>query len=526
MILQFSNARVEIARQGDLAQLTTLSHAGRKLQVLGKPSWLVDFDQLGYSRNRPEIEAALEEAVCGYLDRPESWYRLARLSGRFLVLVSRGEELQELITSDQLPNTLYYYQEHGRLVLSDDVWACLPRLRPLSPEAYSEANLAYFDQKKTCIPDETLFKGLFRLRPATIYRVQEAGLHPQRAVYYVKQDPGRFRFEDFLAVIGRQLEPGRYTLAYSTGIDSHHLLQTFGDWIEDLCTVYYAAPHQEPERSKEAGVAVINALEADKPFQLVPADFADRSNLAYLRDGVRRDPFACHFTFSMYQLFRRARTDRILTGQNADTVQFFGLTSPIPWRRLLGRSPLRNYDYTYQQVYYRWCVLRSFGRVVNPELLDRRLFYHQYHKVRGLVGPHGYWPLMYFKMINNMTSGNTAIFRNAAAYFNKRVFFPYLEPLALFVSCYQARPWWSVLDPKRNLRRLHRYLRPSQVPWQPKAGRPYPEGPLFREVALRAQAVAPQLKQWLDTRVKNPMPRLFLYQTICLLHETLPAARP
>ena len=511
--IEFTNARVSITRTPELAQAQELDLSGYRLVVLGSPGWLVDYQELTYHTDPGEIDQAQEEALAAWLDQDERLYELARLSGVFLILVARGDKLERLVTSDNLPNTLYHLRQGGRLLVSDDPWPVI-RSRALDIASYSPEDLAYYDRRKTCRPGHTLFPGLHRFQPATLYALAEDGLHRQRAVYFIKRDSGSFNHADFLAVVGRRMPPGRYTLAYSTGIDSHHLLKTFDQWIEDVCTVVYPGPFQDRERTREAAAAVINTVEAAKDLRLVRADFRDLENLKYLRHGVWRDPFACHHSFSVYNMFKTAGQKRLMTGQNADTVQWFGLTSSLPWWRLPLPSPLKNYTWEWQRAWYRLAVARSYGRIVQPELLDRRIFYGCLDLVRPRVGPHGYWHFTWFKMINNMTSGNTAIFRNAAAYFSKEVHFPYIEPLALYVSSYYRRPPASMFEPKRDLRRRYRYLRHTDIKYPVAPGRPPEESPLFQAVARRMQEAAPELKEALDARARGYMTRLFLYEIV------------
>ncbi len=511
--IDFANARVSISRTPELTSLQELHLGGYCLLLLGRPGWLVDYEELEYQSDPHQVAQALEEGLRAWLADEQRLFLLARLSGLFLVLVARGDDLERLVTSDNFPNAVYYRREQGRLLVEDDPWPVIRR-QALDIDSYSPQDLAYYDRRKTCRPGRTLFPGLGRLQPATFYTLEQDGLAPRRAVYYQKQDSRTLGHADFLAVVGKRMPPGRYTLAYSTGIDSHHLLKSFGRWIDDVCTVLYPGPYQDRERTKEAAAAVINTVEAAKELRLVRADFRELDNLKYLRHGVWRDPFACHHNFSVYNMFKAAGQKRLMTGQNADTVQWFGLTSSLPWWRLPLTCPLKNYTWEWQRAWYRLAVARSYGRIVQPELLDRRLFYGCLDLVRPRVGPHGYWHFTWFKMINNMTSGNTAIFRNAAAYFGKEVHFPYIEPLALYVSSYYRRPAASLFEPKRALRRRYRYLRHTDIKYEVAPGRPPEESPLFVAVARRMQEAAPELKEALDARARGYMTRLFLYQIV------------
>jgi hypothetical protein len=512
--LELANASVSMTRRPELAQASRLDLGGRDLHLVGFPGWLVNYAELAYRSQPAEIAPAVERLAAAWLQHPEAGpHGLARLSGVFFLLVVQQGRLERLVTSDELPNNLYWRSAAGRLEISDDPWPWLEEAGLFDLEAWSADNLAYLDRKKTCLPGETLVRGLHRLMPATCYRAGEGSLEPEAAVYPLPEPGRRPDFGDLLGVIGRRLEPGGYTLAYSSGVDSHHLLASLGDRIRQVCTISYAPPFHDPERTAESAAAVINTALGGRPLTLVQADFTEPRNLDYLRHAVERDPFACHLSFTMYQMMRRASQPRVLTGQNADTVQWFGLTSTIPLGWLFATSPLPNYASDWQRLAYRRQVARSYGRAEVPRLTRRRLFYGLWDRVAGLVGPHGYWPILHFKRINNMTSGNTQLFHHAAAYFGKTVHFAYTEPLALYVSAYWRRPLATLRDPKAALRRLHpERLDHRAIPRRVPAGMGFERSPAFAACAQEAAEAAPELKRRLDELVTEPMARAFVYR--------------
>lgn len=512
MELSFANARVELSRQNSLCQAGRFDLAGQQVHVLGFPGWLVVYEDLSYETHQAEIARSLEALVSAYLKDESLSHGLARLSGEFILLVSRDGQLHEVITSDQLPNSVYWYVEGGQVVLTDDVWQRVDRFNPMEPESYDRRNLEYLDKKKTCIPGYTYLKGLHRLQPATIYSLEQGRMERKQAVYPKNMHDRALVYQDFLSVIGRRLDPGPYTLAYSSGIDSHHLLEAFDDRISEVFNIYFHPPFQDAERSKEAATSVINCANLGRKITHVAVDFEAPENLAWMRHAAGRDPFACHYNFSMYHFFRQTGTERIMTGQNADTVQWFGLTSDIPLGWLFLGSKLPNYKSDWIRLYYRWCVLRSYGRMKGENLLNRRLFYGVWPEVKHLVGLDGYWPFMYFKMINNMTSGNTQIFHNAAAYFNKKVFFPYIEPLPLYVSCYWRRPLASLRKPKAALRALHpKCMHYREIPRDVTQGLDLSHTPAYKQIACDMAGLNPELKAMFDGAAGNPQARAFLY---------------
>jgi hypothetical protein len=510
--LSFTNARVEMSRHEALCQVGRFELSGYQVQVLGFPGWLVVYEDLSYETHQAEIARSLEALVSAYLKDPQLFNCLARLSGEFIFLVSREGRLERIITSDSLPNSVYWFKADGMVVVSDHVWQHVSRFAPLEPDSYDPRNLRYLSRKKTCVPSYTYLKGLRRLQPATIYAVEGDRLKRKQAVYPKNMHDRVLTHKDLLAVIGRRLESGPYTLAYSSGIDSHHLLETFGERIAEVFNIYFHPPFQDAERSKEAAAAVINCGNVGRKLTHIAVDFEAPQNLQWLRHAAHRDPFASHYNFTMYHFFQQAGTDRIMTGQNADTVQWFGLTSEIPFGWAFLTSKLPNYRNDWIRLYYRWCVQRSYNRMKGAGLLNRRLFYGVWPEVQGLVGRNGYWPIMYFKMINNMTSGNTQLFRNAAAFFNKKVFFPYIEPLVLYVSCYWQRPLSTIRKPKAALRALHpKCMHYREIPRQVPQGLDFSHTPAFKQIAGDMQQLSPKLKAMFDQQAKEPGARAFLY---------------
>ncbi|MCF8040945.1 MAG: hypothetical protein K9L19_04570 [Desulfarculaceae bacterium] len=516
MLLELTNARVEIERLPELRAQGTIQAAGRTVHLLGRPGWRVDYGRLDYDDDPVAVERALEEALTAWLADPARLPGLAALSGAYLILVCRDGVLEHVLTSDELGNSVYWWAQQGRLVISDS-WRSFAQGRDLLAwDAYDPDQLAWFSRKKTCAPGRTYLKGLGRLSVATLYQVDGAALRPLAAVCPDPPDNSRsFTWNDLYSVVGRRLGPGPYSLCYSTGIDSHFLLMRYTKRIEQVLTIYMAAPYQDQERSLEAAAALINALEQGKPYAPVGVDFAEPVNRQYLSDAVDRDPFAAHYSCSMYQAFDQASCGQILSGQNADTMQFFALTSRMGPKDLLFKSPVSPQK-PLTRVAYRVEAARSFGGPRPGGMVNSRMLCGLGGQMLCLTGPRGYWPILHFKRIHNMTTGNTALFRNASRYFGKPVRFPYLEPLVFYVSAYFRRPLTDILNPKGHLKRQYHYLRHSQIPQAPPQGKPFADSPLFAWAAERMEELAPELKQKVDATVMEPMGRVVLYRLAAL----------
>ncbi|MBU1154755.1 MAG: hypothetical protein KJ921_02835, partial [Proteobacteria bacterium] len=63
MLLELTNARVEISRWSDLQSQGVIQAAGRHVHVLGRPGWRVDYGRLDYDDDPAAVESALEEAL-------------------------------------------------------------------------------------------------------------------------------------------------------------------------------------------------------------------------------------------------------------------------------------------------------------------------------------------------------------------------------------------------------------------------------------------------------------------------------
>lgn len=509
--LELANTLIKINRLVELQQVKTLTVGDTRVHVLGWPGWLVDYADLTYESGPGAVGEALEQILAGYLaDQEAGRHHLAKLSGAFMLLVERQGRLVGLITSDELPNTVYWFQREGELVISDD-WRDFTSAKNLDdPAVYSRSNLRWFSAKKTCAPGQTWLRGLGRLRPATIYQVAADGLTPIKAIYPLKEAGPELGEKELYEVVGRRLGAGPHTLCYSTGIDSHHLLETFKDRIDDVCTISFRAPYQDTERSMEAGAAAINCERMGLKYHHIEVDLADPKLVGYLEHATDSDPFAAHYAGSMYQLFATAEHDKIITGQNADTMQFFALTSKIGLKQFFFKSPISSQP-PQARLYYRWAAAASHDRLALPKMIDRRMLMGMAPEMQRLTGPHGYWPIFYFKRIHNMTTGNTALFKNAARYFNKQVFFPYTEPLVFYVAAYFKRPLSSILEPKKHLRARYHYLRHNEIKLPFGQGLPFEQTPLFKQAAHRLAQSAPGLKRHFDSLVTQPMALAVLY---------------
>ena len=177
--IEFANARVSMSRIPELTREQRLRLGDYQVIMLGRPGWLVDYQDLAYRTDPAEIARAQEEILGDWLSDWGRLFQLARLSGIFMILVAWSDRLERLVTSDELPNTVYQRQEKGRLLLSDDPWPVIRR-RALDLASYSPPDLAYYDRRKTCRPGRTLFPGLGRLQPATLYTLEQGRLEPRR----------------------------------------------------------------------------------------------------------------------------------------------------------------------------------------------------------------------------------------------------------------------------------------------------------------------------------------------------------
>ena len=506
----FANAQVSLGRLPELQPAAEFHVAGRRVVLRGRPGWWVDYEGLAYESQAPAVEQALGRALAAWLEGGEL-PAMAALSGAFVLLVSSGARLELVLASDELPNTVYWWQGQGGLAISDDWRNFTATMDPLAWESYDPTQLAWFSRRKTCAPGRTYLRGLNRLSAATLYQAGDTGLEPLAAVLPDPPAEGRaFDWDELYAVVGRRLGAGPYSLCYSTGIDSHHLLMSQRDKIGDALTIYYAAPYQDTERSQEAAAALVNCLAAGVPYTPVEIDFSQALHRERMLQSVDLDPFAAHYAVSMHQLFGAAREGTVLSGQNADTMQFFALTSRMGPKELLCKSPASP-QRPLARVAYRREAAGSFGGVRPGGMLDKRMLLGTADRMNRLTGGRGYWPILQFKRMHNMTTGNTALFRSAARFWSKTVRFPYLEPLVFYVSAYFRRPLGDILDPKKHLRQRYERVDHHQIPLPCGQGLPFDQSPLFAWAAEGMEGLAPELKQRLDQAVAEPLARVVLY---------------
>lgn len=498
MRMDFVNASLELEQEG-LGPSRGLAVAGLRVHLLGRPDCLVDYEALAYDWDPAGLERAGEAILAEALGPAGQTHLLARLSGKFLALVEREGRLERVVTPDCLDLRLYHHQQGDRLVITDNPWPFIAGVDVLDPASYSRENLAWF-RSKSCLPGQTYLKGLSRLLPQAVTSL-EGGRVAGARLYHAPPPPRPYSQDDLYAVVGRRLGPGPYSLAYSTGVDSHYLLEQFGPRIADALTMYYVPPFQGVSKTKEVAAAFINCVERGKPLTPVPVDFDDPVNIGYVEHSVRRNPFAAHLTFLFYDLAARAQCPGILTGQNADATLAFAGTTPLPLGRFFRPREILRDRGLWRLAHIRRTVWKAYSRLEPAAQLDHYYFHGNLELVRGLTEASGYWPMQYYKMINYFQTGDCQAWFNAAACFGKSAHFPFSEPLVYHVSAYCPRPLGEVLDPKGHLRRRYSYLRWSDIAQEVTLGRPMEESLVYRHFAQEMARQAPAIKAMADEAI-------------------------
>ena len=427
---------------------------GYTCHVYGCIKHIVDYEELAYLHPSDDL---VEEILYKYLcvDGSSSEW-LTKLSGSFFLVILKNDRLFQLITSNDFRMGFYFRNDQTGVRIHTDYTQLLPDV--IKEDDIDVSSLDYFARNRNCYLGNTYILGLERSLPYTIYFLKDGDLAVQAHYFYASHrsvlvpDSRRYSVEDYLSVAGRALSADTaYSLAYSSGVDSHHLLMQLDGLISDLGVVYYQAPYclKTSKKNREVVASVVNAVVHSKPIHIVACDFNDPQLIEYMKDAVIRSPFTHHLAVHFYQLLGELESDDVLTGQNADSVWCFGY-SRVTWNRFL--RPIIAHPRSWVLTWWpRILAALSDVKLRDSARLEKAL------KVKFRDIPHdnsidGYALLILAKALIYFPSGDSISWHNAASYHGKTIYHPYCEPLVLHVASRVKRRFSP--DPKSQLRPL------------------------------------------------------------------------
>ena len=512
--MQFScaNAEFNVTTKERLGSETVFKHNGKELHLFGQPEYLVLYEELAYENSPEKVGAASEKILMEYLADPGTCSQLARLKGDFLVLITQDGQLTEIITPDTLQSTdtIYYCHENGVIKFFDDYKYFLGKIGKLGPDSYNMENLRNFFITRTCIPGQTYLADLYRLRPNTIYKVIGGKVLKEKILFFPKTSGPALGSKDLLKVVGMRMNDPEYSVAYSTGIDSHHGFWVARDRVPQLVTVYPVRPYQSYQKTREVGAAFINSIKFDKKLTIVPVDYDDPANLDYLDHMVASNPFKSNLNLFMYHLMKHAICDHVITGELSD--EFWCISESRAWgfKDLFTTPGVAAQIYHRLRTYVHQC--RSLKGASQVDLAAKyaaaRLQTGSEAELNQAAELENLWPLSVINMLNGVVTANVDIWNNPARYHGKTMRFPFAEPLVHYVVVNYPKPFTSLLDPKREIRKHHEYLCHTEIKYRMDLGKTMRDSATSQTCHQRMNQSDPELKRFLDNTAAQANSRL------------------
>ncbi len=496
------NAEFQITKANRLTTRVEFQHNGSTLHLFGSPSYLVRYEDLAYDDAAASVQKAVESILVNYLKDPGRCADLARLGGDFLVLITQAGDLKEIITPDTLDSTdtIYFSQREGKLLFSDDYRLFLRGMDLLDPKSYNLPELKHFFTNRTCPPGRTYLAGLFRLQPHTIFKVVGNQVYKEKIIFFPKTDDRPLGTRELLQVFGRRLNHPEYSVAYSTGIDSHLAFRAAQDRVKQLLTVYLKRPYQSHQKTREVGAAFINSIKFDKELTIVPIDMEDPVNIEHHKYSAQANPFKANINNVMYHLMKHAVCDTVITGELSD--EFLCISESRPWtvRDAIASGAVRQqlYRRLRARLYQRKCITREYQTKFAQQYAATRITTASPAELERAAGLEQSWPLSYLTLINGMVTGNVDHWNNPARFHGKKMVFPFAEPLLHYVVVNSNRPWRAFLDPKWEIRHGQDYLCHKDIQYNLDTGKTFIDSSINRHFHAEMAQAAPELKAFLD----------------------------
>ena len=231
MECHLTNARLQLS---NLKESFKVGGSSGYLLLLGEIEAIVDYTNLEYITDKKEVDQLTEKALTEYLTKPNHFHQLSALTGHYVVLQISANKLIRIITSDSLNPKLamHYRVNEGMIDISNDFRLISADQDLRKVETYDSELLSHFSKKtRGGLPGKTYLKNVQRLDTKSVYSTKHEKVKKEAVIY-----PSDFRenvsVEDYLGVIGKKMPDEKFSLAYSSGIDSHVLLEAHQDKID------------------------------------------------------------------------------------------------------------------------------------------------------------------------------------------------------------------------------------------------------------------------------------------------------
>lgn len=486
----FSNGKVFFPDESCYSNLQTIEYKGRTAYIFGEIDCIVDFELLKYKNDSAEVNSITKRIISYYLSDLTKFQELAQLSGKFFIVIVKNESIELLVTSDSLDSaaTVYYKEGADGVSISSSYSALAEKDYFFSPESYNKDVLSLRPKGMGA----TYFNNLFRLGTRAVHSIKNNRVFKEAVIFWGKAYHRQLTEDDLFNVIGQKLEGSDHALAYSTGIDSHHIFAHQKNKISEICTYYFKAPYVGLEKTKAVGAAHINAIIEDKIFTPIAVDLDDNNLLKYLQHSSVFQIYSPHISVLYYKLFENSKSRRIVSGETGDAAPFcFDNTGSVNIFDSFKKMSLLSYRLKrglHQKKRTNISALAAENdslllKYDNNGLLQSGCEFSEVSKS---------WPLEYYARCSQGLNSGVASLYSAASFYNKEVYLPAAEPLVLYIAG-QAKREINILDPKANLRKKHSYFRDTDIRDDIISVGFQHEGDIFNEVEKIASKTVPDI---------------------------------
>lgn len=496
MDYQFANATIQLT---SLDETFKVSVGSDSLLLLGEVDAIVDYVNLDYIFDKNDIRNIVEEHLIAYLSSPKNFHQLAVLTGNFLILQVRNNELIRVITSDSInPKLAIYFRFfQNKFIIANDFRLMSDDQNFRSADSYDLHFLTHLSKFRGGLSGRTYLNAVNKLDARAIYAVHNDQLNKE-AIIYPSEFHENITVEDYISSVGKKLPQEKFSLAYSSGIDSHVLLESHKDKIDELCTYYFPYPNLGLEKTKASGAAVIQAIQRGMELPtLISVDECSTKAEDFLKHNSSFQIYTSHFALNFYRLAQDSKNNHLILGEAADAMTgFFTHTNEIHLKTLWE-----------DRKRFMWRLLDNlnFRRKINKKYFSESLehvlsCYSEEGNLKDsvdLAAMSTIWPLLlYFKSSQTIMNSVATIFA-AGDYFKKDIYCPYSEPLCHFTASQWKKSLGSVFDPKTEIRKRYSYISDEEIIGEIHKPADQVEGSVFDKILDDLNAEVPELAKHL-----------------------------
>lgn len=442
------------------------SNGNRKISLFGEIEFIADYNSLSLSRYNEEYAgSSILDKLCRSDDLEHDIHLITELVGCYILVFEDVDIVTHIYRSGEITPSIYYGEKNKEIFVHTSWLKILDFLKDI--HVISE-NLQTFIRQGTLDLPDTLFRNLWQSKPYCLYRLEENRLIENNYVFpgfhtIDRNNPPSYNIDDYIEALSCY-KPfmDQASIAYSSGVDSHILLEKYNNKVTELLTLFYEEPFALLSREQEKVATKINAKKYEKDLIQISINFNNLKKLnSYFYHLTLKAPFTSFLSVHFYELYNKSNNDIILDGFCADTIWDWGLHQ-IWFSKKKHHSTSGWHVYKYisnsfkngtliqkikrliRKMLLRWTKINSFNKILIPYIL-------QIPKEFGVLSSYPYTTFILDKYWKYGSVTETLAIRHAAQYFGKRSITPYLSPIALHVnSRIKRRGFFDLKAPLRK----------------------------------------------------------------------------